>query len=128
MTAQLANQPLDTVYIEGLKTQAIIGIYDWEREQRQPLLFDIEMDLPIFDAAQSDNIEDTVNYKQVSDEVVELVTQSRYELLEALCEAICQHIFAHHSAVQVIRLKVSKPHAVEATDTVGIKITRFKKS
>jgi len=120
--------PLDTIYIQGLQTQAIIGIYEWERELRQPLIFDIEMDLPIFNAAQTDNIDDTVDYKQVSDEVIELVRQSRYELLESLCEAICRHIFNEHSAVEVIRLTVSKPHAVEATDTVGLKITRVKPS
>lgn len=116
--------PMDTIYIQGLQTQAIIGIYDWEREQRQPLLFDLEMDLPTASAAQSDNIDDTVDYKKVADEVVVLVEKSRYELLETLCEAICQHILNNHKAVQLIRLVVSKPQAVESTKTVGLKITR----
>lgn len=120
-------EPMDIVYIQGLKTQAIIGIYDWERENRQPLIFDIDMELPIFNAAASDNIADTVDYKVVSDEVVELVESSRYELLEALCEQICQMIFQNHNAVQSVSLKVSKPHAVPATDTVGIKIKRIRK-
>lgn len=125
MTSSQPNH-LDTIYIEALSTQAIIGIYDWERENRQPLFFDIEMDLPVFNAAKSDNINDTVDYKAVSDEVVKLVEESRVELLETLCEQICQHIFTHHKAVQVIRLKVSKPQAVESTKTVGIKITRYR--
>ena len=86
------SHSMDTIYIQGLRTQAIIGIYDWEREQRQPLIFDIEMDLPTFEAAQTDDISYTVDYKAVSDEVVELVGESRYELLETLCEEICQHI------------------------------------
>ncbi|MEA1988631.1 MAG: dihydroneopterin aldolase [Pseudomonadota bacterium] len=124
MSQHALTQPMDTVFIEGLKTQAIIGIYDWERENRQPLIFDIDMDLPISQAAQTDDIEDTVNYKQVSDEVIALVTESRHELLETLCEEICQHILNNHNAVQLIRLKVSKPQAVEETDTVGLKITR----
>lgn len=122
----MQNQHLDTIYIEGLATQAIIGIYDWERENRQPLFFDIEMDLPVFDAAKSDDINDTVDYKVVSDEVIELVTQSRFELLESLCEKICEDIFTHHQAVKTIRLKVSKPQAVAETKTVGLKITRYK--
>lgn len=120
------SQPMDTVFIEGLKTQAIIGIYDWERENRQPLIFDIDMDLPITQAAKSDDINDTVNYKQVSDEVIELVENSRHELLESLCEEICQHILTNHLAVQIIHLKVSKPKAVTETDTVGLKITRIR--
>lgn len=120
------SQPMDTVFIEGLKTQAIIGIYDWERENRQPLIFDIDMDLPITQAAKSDDINDTVNYKQVSDELIELVKNSRHELLESLCEEICQHILTKHLAVKIIHLKVSKPKAVTETDTVGLKITRIR--
>lgn len=118
------SHPMDTIYIQGLQTLAIIGIYDWEREQRQPLIFDIEMDLPTASAAKSDDINDTVDYKQVSDEVIELVDKSRYELLESLCEAICAHILKHHKAVELVRLVVSKPQAVESTETVGLKITR----
>lgn len=121
-----AEKPMDTVFIEGLKTHAIIGIYDWERENRQPLIFDIEMDLPVLQAAHSDDIADTVNYKVVSDQVIELVKNSEYELLESLCEAICNLILQNHSAVQAIRLRVSKPQAVEETDTVGLKITRAR--
>ncbi|WP_233993181.1 dihydroneopterin aldolase [Thiomicrorhabdus sp. Milos-T2] len=120
------SQQMDTVFIEGLKTQAIIGIYDWERENRQPLIFDIDMDLPITQAAKSDDINDTVNYKQVSDEVIELVENSRHELLETLCEEICQHILTNHLAVKRLHLKVSKPKAVAETDTVGLKITRIR--
>lgn len=119
-------QNSDIIFIEGLKTQAIIGIYDWERENRQPLIFDIDMHVPIAKAASSDNIDDTVNYKQVSDEIILLVEESRFELIETLCEAICEHILEHHKAVQMINLKISKPMAVAETDTVGLKITRIR--
>jgi len=125
-SSQNTAQNMDTIFIDGLQTQAIIGIYDWERENRQPLIFDIDMLTPISQAAQTDNINDTVNYKQVSDEVIELVEKSRYELIESLCDAICVHILSHHQAVEVIHLKVSKPMAVPETNTVGLKITRFR--
>lgn len=124
--SQINTQNTDTIFIEGLQTQAIIGIYDWERENRQPLIFDIDMQVSITQAAESDNIDDTVNYKQVSDEIIALVEESRYELLERLCEEICQHIFKHHNAVQTIYLKVSKPMAVAETKTVGLKLTRVR--
>ena len=117
---------MDKIFIEGLKTQAIIGIYDWERENRQPLYFDIELSLPTFKAAKSDAINDTVDYKQVCDELIELVDLSRVELLESLVEHICMHIFANHSAVQKIDLKVSKPQAVTETKTVGLMVSRTR--
>lgn len=119
----------NVIFIEGLKTQAIIGIYDWERAARQPLLFDIDLTLPpqaFSQAAQSDAINDTVDYKQVCDEVIALVETSRFELLETLVEAICTHLFARHAAVQHVYLKVSKPQAVSETDTVGLKVWRSR--
>lgn len=117
---------MDKIFIKGLETQAIIGIYDWERENKQPLYFDIELSMPIFKAAESDHIDDTVNYKKVCDELIELVGQSRVELLESLVENICNHIFAHHHAVQKIDLKVSKPQAVAETETVGLIVSRSR--
>jgi len=117
---------MDIIFIQGLKTHAIIGIYDWERENRQPLIFDIEMSLPISSAAMSDNINDTVDYKCVSDEIIKLVENSRVELLESLCETICQHVLKTHLAVQKIQLKVSKPQAVAETDTVGLIMIRTR--
>lgn len=117
---------MDIIFIQGLKTQAIIGIFDWERENRQPLIFDIEMAVPIASAAKSDNINDTVSYKTVSDEIIELVEKSSYELLESLAEAICLHVLNTHKAVQSIQLKVGKPQAVAETETVGLIITRCR--
>lgn len=119
---------MDTIFIQGLQTQAIIGIYDWERAQSQPLIFDVDMHLPIAAAAQSDAIGDTVDYKQVADELIELVSNSRFELLESLCEAMCQHILNTHLAVQTVRLRVSKPQAVPEASTVGLIIQRHRKA
>lgn len=121
---KMPGKCMDIIFVQGLKTQAIIGIYDWERENRQPLIFDIDMKLPIADAAKSDAIKDTVDYKQVSDEIIQLVESSRFELLESLAEAICEHILTQHGAVTSVRLKVSKPQAVSETDTVGLIIER----
>ncbi|HIE40043.1 MAG TPA: dihydroneopterin aldolase [Thiomicrorhabdus sp.] len=117
---------MDIIFIQGLKTHAIIGIYDWERKNRQPLIFDIEMSLPICRAAISDNINDTVDYQCVSNEIIELVENSHFELLESLCETLCQHVLKNHLAVQKIQLKVSKPQAVAETETVGLIMTRTR--
>jgi len=115
---------VDIIFIQGLQAQAIIGIYDWERKNRQPLIFDLEMSLPIKTAASSDDINDTVDYKKVSDGIIQLVESSQFELLESLCETICQHLLTQHSSIQKIQLRVSKPQAVAETETVGLIITR----
>lgn len=114
----------DQIFIQGLLVNAVIGVYDWEKQFKQPLIFDIEMSTDLVKAAQSDNIDDTVNYKTISDEVIALVTSSRFELIESLAEAVCRHIFAHHAAVKAIRLTLSKPNAVPEAKSVGLNIFR----
>ncbi len=114
----------DTIFIQGLKTQAVIGVYDWEKQFKQPLIFDLSLATDLRAAAQSDQLADTVNYKAISDEIIELVAACRFELIESLAEAVCQHIFDHHAGVSAIELTLHKPNAVIETDSVGLKIHR----
>jgi len=116
----------DIIYIEQLATDAIIGIYDWERQQTQPLFFDIEMEVPIFSAAQSDAIGDTVDYAVVSDFICEYVEESRVELLETLLESLSSELFARFKGIQHLKIKVSKPQAVKKAKTVGLIIQRSR--
>jgi 7,8-dihydroneopterin aldolase/epimerase/oxygenase len=53
---------MDIVYIRELEIQTIIGIYDWERKQKQTVSLDLEMGADISLAAQSENIENTLDY------------------------------------------------------------------
>lgn len=115
---------MDTIFIQGLQTQAIIGIYDWEREEPQPLVFDIEMQTDLKKASQSDQIDDTVDYAAVAEEVTALVEKSRVELIETLAEQVIEWIFDQHPAVQGIHLCLSKPQAVPQAETVGLILKR----
>lgn len=115
---------MDTIFIQGLQTQAIIGIYDWEREETQPLVFDIEMQTDTQQAAQSDDILHTVSYAEVAEEVTNFVEASRVELVETLAQQLVNLIFENHPAVQAIHLAISKPQAVPNAETVGLIIKR----
>ncbi|MDN5782369.1 MAG: dihydroneopterin aldolase [Luteimonas sp.] len=114
---------MDTVFIEALEIDALIGIYDWERRIRQPLLFDIEMDFDNRVPAASDDIADTLNYKAVSKRVIEYVSQSGFGLVETLAERVAK-IILDEFGVQRVRLKLSKPGAVRGARSVGVVIER----
>ncbi|HEY0504125.1 MAG TPA: dihydroneopterin aldolase [Lysobacter sp.] len=114
---------MDHVFIEGLEIEALIGIYDWERRIRQPLVFDIEMAFDNRIPAASDAIEDTLNYKAVSKRVEEYVGQSDFGLVETLAERVAQIILAEFG-VKRVRLKLSKPGAVRGARAVGVTIER----
>ena len=114
---------MDHVFIEGLEIEALIGIYDWERRIRQPLVFDIEMAFDNRIPAASDAIGDTLNYKAVSKRVVQYVSESDFGLVETLAERVAA-IILEEFGVQRVRLKLSKPGAVRGARAVGVVIER----
>lgn len=116
----------DIIFIQGLKTLATIGVYDWEKQFQQPLIFDLELGTDLRQAAQSDDLDDTVDYKRISDDILAWVGASDHDLIETLAESVCQQIFAQHSAVQSIQLTLKKPNAVNEADTVGLKLFRTR--
>lgn len=114
---------MDKVFIEGLQIETLIGIYDWERRIRQPLVFDIEMAFDNRKPAATDAIADTLNYKDVSKRLIEYVSQSDFGLVETLAER-CAEIILNEFNVTQLRLKLSKPGAVRGARAVGVVIER----
>ncbi|KGM54700.1 dihydroneopterin aldolase [Lysobacter arseniciresistens ZS79] len=114
---------MDKVFIEGLEIEALIGIYDWERRIRQPLVFDIEMAFDNRVPAATDAIGDTLNYKAVSKRVIQVVSESDYGLVETLAEKVAA-VILDEFGVRHVRLRLSKPGAVRGARSVGVIIER----
>lgn len=114
---------MDTVFIEQLEIEALIGIYDWERRIRQPLWFDIEMDFDNRVPAASDDIAHTLDYKAVSKRLISFVEEANFGLVETLAER-CAAIIRDEFGVAWVRLKLSKPGAVTGARNVGVLIER----
>ncbi|HEY6131507.1 MAG TPA: dihydroneopterin aldolase [Halioglobus sp.] len=110
---------MNIVYIRGLRAQAVIGVYEWERNLRQSLVLDLEMASDTARAAASDEIADALDYAAVASSVVALVEGSEYQLLETLGEAVVQMIVRDFGAPW-LRLRLSKPGAVAEAEDVGV--------
>jgi dihydroneopterin aldolase len=115
----------DRIFLNDLKTEAIIGIYDWERKIRQTLSFDFEFPGDVRRAARSDRIEDTLNYKSVAKRVLAFVEASEYQLVETLAENVAQLILREFP-VEWVKVTVSKPGAVRGSRDVGVVIERSR--
>ena len=116
---------MDKVFIENLMVETVIGIFDWEREIRQAVSLDLEMAYDIRRAAESDSIDDTLDYKAVSKRLIQFIEQSEYQLVEALAEK-CATIVLDEFPVNWLRLKLSKPGAVRGSSAVGVIIERSR--
>jgi 7,8-dihydroneopterin aldolase/epimerase/oxygenase len=117
---------LGTVYIENLKITCIVGIYEKERELKQNLFLDIEMDLDFGDAATTEDVSHTVDYAEVSDAIEEWVQEKKFQLIETLAEQGCQLIFDKWSMVQRCYIKVKKPAAVPQANYAAVSVNRFR--
>jgi 7,8-dihydroneopterin aldolase/epimerase/oxygenase len=117
---------MDIVFIEDLRIETVIGIYDWERKIKQTIAIDLEMAFDNRKPASSDKIDDTLDYKAVSKRLIAFVENSLFELVETLAER-CAEIVMQEFNVPWLRLKLSKPGAVTGSKAVGVRIERGRK-
>ena len=117
---------MDIIFLGGLQVETIIGIYDWERETKQTLIFDIELAYDIRKAGLTDNIEDTLDYKTLSKRIISFVEQSQFFLVEKLAEEVCNIILSEFDTPWV-KLILNKKGAIRGASDVGIIIERGEK-
>lgn len=123
MSSVVVNQAW--IEIEGLELDASIGVYDWEKQTRQKLIFDLSLAYDIDKATQSDHVDDVVDYALVAEQVEKLVHAKHYDLIEFLGAQVIDTIFEMFP-VEHIRLKLSKPAAIPKARNTAIVIERSR--
>jgi 7,8-dihydroneopterin aldolase/epimerase/oxygenase len=116
---------MDSIFIHALKTEAIIGIFDWERQVKQTVIVDIEIGADIRKAALSDSIDDTLNYKRVAKRVLAFVEESKFHLVETLAEHVAM-LLLDEFGIAWVRLSLSKPGAIRSSRDVGVTLERHR--
>lgn len=114
---------MDLVYIRELEVETVIGIYDWEREIRQRVSLDLDMGTDIRQAANTEDVGNTLNYKSVSDRLIKFIEQSEFQLVETMAEQIAEIVMSEFG-VEWLRLRLGKPGAVPQAKDVGVVIER----
>lgn len=114
---------MDILYIRNLKVDAVVGIFSWEKRIRQPLHLDLELAVDIRQAAATDNIAYALDYKTVSTRLSDYIRHSEWHLIETLAENIA-NLLMNEFGVTWLRLRLSKPAALPAADSVGLMIER----
>jgi len=117
---------MDRIFIEDLEVETVVGVFDWEREIRQKVVLNLEMSADIARAAQTDTIDDTLNYKAVAKRLSAFVGTSEFYLVETLAERCAEIVLAEFS-VDWLTLRLDKPGAVTGSKSVGVMIERGRK-
>jgi dihydroneopterin aldolase len=114
---------MDKIFIDEVRLDLIIGIYEWERKVPQTIQLDIEIGLPHSRAGQSDDVADTVDYGAVVARIRETAAERHFNLVEALAEHIA-HLILHEFGSPWTRVKVAKLGALRGVKRVGVTIER----
>lgn len=116
---------MDKVFIEALEIECVIGVFDWERRIRQPIVLDLEMGFDSRRPAASDAIEDTVDYAGIIDRVRAVSSGREFRLVETLAEVVCENVL-QVSGVRSVSLRATKRVPSLRVGAVGIAIYREK--
>jgi dihydroneopterin aldolase len=117
---------MDIVYLRELKIPCTIGVWDWERHIKQIVVIDLDMAADVRAAAQSDRLEDALDYKALTKRLIEYVGESQFQLVETLAEHIAE-IIRTEFTVPWVRVRINKKGAIRGASDVGVVIERGEK-
>jgi dihydroneopterin aldolase len=114
---------MDTIFIQKLKVDAIIGVYKHERNTKQAIYIDLELQYDCQQASVSDNLKYALDYHKLCNDIQAFVSGSCFQLIEALADSIADNILKNKLILQ-LKLTLSKPEALDQAQNVGIIIHR----
>lgn len=114
---------MDTITIENIELMCIIGVRDYERIKKQPVIVSITLFVDLSKAGKSDNLKDTVDYSTLYKTIKEHVEISSYYLLEALAQSIAD-MCLEDKKVRSVKVEIKKPQALHGTQYPLITIER----
>jgi dihydroneopterin aldolase len=123
----MSESPIpDSIFLRGLSVECIIGFIDWERRTPQTLLIDLEMPCDCERAAGSDQVADTLDYKQVAKRILAWVPSTQFNLVETLAHRLALLLLAEFP-LEWVRISVNKPGAIRHSRDVGVRIERRRR-
>ena len=102
----------DRLIIRNLELQCVIGAEDWERLMPQRVVVDIELRGDFSEAADSDDLADAVDYREVCTKAAEVAALSEYRLVETLADQIARAVLGMNECIAEVKVGVFKPLAL----------------
>ena len=113
-----------TLFLREIEMQCSIGLHDYERQKKQTVLIDIEIRLDSANEPTADTVDNTLDYDQVRDAVVEIATAKHYDLQETLARQIFDAV-ASMPDVTGLAVMTQKPEAYDNCRTVAYRLSNL---
>lgn len=113
----------DSILLEGLRVECIVGDLPHERTFPQELYLDLELFCDLAPAAQSDALVDTVNYVEVAEAVRAALVEAKCQMVERAANLAIQTAFAVDARIHKVNVTLRKPHALPGV-VAGVRMSR----
>ena len=121
-----SHTSMDTIFINELRIDTRIGIYEREKQVAQTIQLDLEIGRRGEHAAHSDRIEDTIDYAEVVADIRKLFAEQHFALLEHAAESIAQLVIRDFKAPW-LRITIAKLSPLAGVKRLGVSIERGKR-
>ena len=110
--------PSGWLLLDGIQVRCIIGVTERERVAPQELVVNLGVRVDFEKAAAADSIRDTLDYRALTQRVIEAGERSSFQLIETLATHLVRVILADFAPVEEARVEIEKPHALRAARSV----------
>lgn len=119
---------MDKIILNACRFYGYHGAFAEEQTLGQIFVVDLELEVDLTRASQSDNLADTVHYGLVFEAVQKQVEEEKYILIERLAGAICEDLFNQFAPIQSIKIRITKenPPINGHYRSVGIELERSR--
>ena len=112
----------ETIHIENLRVQCIIGVRPHEREKPQGLIISASFPWDFAPSEHSEDLQHTVDYSAVAQAIRDFVQAGRFQLLETLARRLADHVGQRFSLAR-LSLHIRKPAAIADSDGAAVSLT-----
>ena len=116
---------MDTIIISGLRLEAFIGIYEHEKIHPQSIELNLSLTTDISKAASTDNIQYALDYEKITLQIIEWVSQTKFQLIEKLADYIAEQLLQTFS-IQTVQIRLKKFPPNLPVGYMGVEIVRNK--
>lgn len=118
---------MDRIFIKNLRARGIIGVGDREREKPQDILISITVLADARHAGETDDIEDSVDYRALAKKIQAHAESVARYTVEALANDLAK-LCLEDPRVQTAIVRVEKPGAVRFSESVGVEVERSREA
>jgi len=109
------------IRIKNLLVRTIIGFNPEERVNRQDVIINLEIEVDVSTAINTDHQDGIYNYKEITKSVIAFVSDSKFQLLERLTQEVLQLVMLDNRVIWA-KVEIDKPHALRFSESVSVEL------